>query len=157
MKRTAELVIEDWKTIGVDARLQILSAEDLLSGSIKNRGYQSLLFGNLINSSGDLFSFWHSSERFYPGLNLSIYNNKNVDRLIEDVRESLTIENKNAAQNELLRLIDRDTPAVFLYSQPYLFVTSKDIQGIGSVALEDFSDRAKELKNWYVKVARTFK
>lgn len=157
LRKTAELVAEDWRAIGVEVNLQITNADNLLSGPIKNRNYQALLFGNLVNSSGDLFSFWHSSERFYPGLNLSIYNNKNVDRLIEDVRQSLTIENKNAAQNELLRLIDRDVPAIFLYSQPYLFLTSKDIQGVNSVSLEDFSDRAKELRNWYVKVARTFK
>jgi len=157
LKRTAEMVAEDWRAVGVDVRLQVIGAEELLGNQIKNRSYQALLFGNLVNSSGDLFSFWHSSERFYPGLNLSIYNNKNVDRLIEDVRESLTAENKNAAQNELLRLINRDVPAVFLYSQPYLFLTTKDIQGVNSVGLEDFSDRAKELRNWYVKVARTFK
>ncbi len=157
LRKTAEIVANDWRAIGVDVKLQSANAEDLLSGPVKNRSYQALLFGNLVNSSGDLFSFWHSSERFYPGLNLSIYNNKNVDRLIEDVRESLTAENKNAAQNELLRLIDRDVPAIFLYSQPYLFLTSKDIQGITPVSLEDFSDRAKELRNWYVKVARTFK
>lgn len=157
LKKTAEMVVENWRRIGVDVKLQVVSAEDLLANQVKNRSYQALLFGNLVNSSGDLFSFWHSSERFYPGLNLSIYNNKNVDKLIEDVRESLTIENKNAAQNELLRLIDRDVPAVFLYSQPYLFLTTKDIQGINAVNLEDFSDRAKEMRNWYVKVARTFK
>jgi peptide/nickel transport system substrate-binding protein len=157
LKKTAEMVADDWRKIGVEAKLQVVSAEDLLANQVKNRSYQALLFGNLVNSSGDLFSFWHSSERFYPGLNLSIYNNKNVDKLIEDVRESLTIENKNAAQNELLRLIDRDVPAVFLYSQPYLFLTTKDIQGISTVNLEDFSDRAKEMRNWYVKVARTFK
>lgn len=157
LKKTAEMVAEDWRKVGVEVGLQVVSAEDLLANQVKNRSYQALLFGNLVNSSGDLFSFWHSSERFYPGLNLSIYNNKNVDKLIEDVRESLTIENKNAAQNELLRLIDRDVPAVFLYSQPYLFLTTKDIQGINAVNLEDFSDRAKEMRNWYVKVARTFK
>lgn len=157
LKKTAEMISEDWRAVGVDVKLQTLSAEELLSNQVKNRSYQALLFGNLVNSSEDLFSFWHSSERFYPGLNLSIYNNKNVDRLIEDVRESLTVENKNAAQNELLRLIDRDVPAIFLYSQPYLFLTTKDIQGIEETKLEDFSDRAKEIRNWYVKVSRTFK
>ena len=157
LKKTAELISEDWKSVGVDVRLITPTAEEILAEPIKNRNYQALLFGNLVNSSGDLFSFWHSSERFYPGLNLSIYNNKTVDRLIEGVRESLTSENKNAAQNELLRLIDADVPAIFLYSQPYLFLTSKDIQGVAEVPLEDFSDRAKELRNWYVKVARTFK
>ncbi len=157
LKKTAELIAEDWKSIGVEVRLSTPTAEEILAEPIKNRNYQALLFGNLVNSSGDLFSFWHSSERFYPGLNLSIYNNKTVDKLIEDVRGSLTFENKNNAQNELLRLIGADVPAIFLYSQPYLFLTSKDIQGINEVHLEDFSDRAKELKNWYVKVARTFK
>ena len=47
-----------------------------------------LLFGNILGEAPDLYSFWHSSEKFYPGLNLALYENKTADRLIESIRNN---------------------------------------------------------------------
>ena len=57
--------------------------------AVKNRDYEMLIFGNIFrnNDVPDLSSFWHSSERFYPGLNLALYENKTADSLIESIRE----------------------------------------------------------------------
>ena len=39
----------------------------------------ALLFGQVLGIIPDPFPFWHSSQKIYPGLNLSGYSNKKVD------------------------------------------------------------------------------
>ena len=57
-----------------------------MNDTVDNRGYEALLFGNILGPSSDLYSFWDSSERFSPGLNLATYDNPAVDGLIETAR-----------------------------------------------------------------------
>ena len=52
------------------------------------RNIPVLLFGQIIGDTSDLFSFWHSSERFFPGSNLALYESKEVDNLIEEIKTS---------------------------------------------------------------------
>ncbi len=51
---------------------------------IRPRKYDALLFGQIINHESDLFAFWHSSQRKDPGLNVAMYTNAKVDKILED-------------------------------------------------------------------------
>jgi len=66
--------------------IKIVEFSDLQNNYLTTRLYDALLYGNIINQKPDLFSFWHSSQKFYPGLNLSLYENASVDRFLEDAR-----------------------------------------------------------------------
>jgi len=155
--KTAEELQGAWKKIGVRVNIVTNNPQDLLSGTIKNRGYESLLFGNVLGPSSDLYAFWDSSQRFYPGLNLAIYNNKKIDSLIESARMEMNdaARAQKFANAELA--IAADNPAIFLYSPDYLYVTNKSIRGITPQFLPDPSDRFRKVGEWYLNTARVLK
>lgn len=154
---TARALQNSWESIGARVTVAIASPGDEVESNIKNRNYQAVLFGNSVRKNGDLFSFWHSSERFYPGLNLALYNNKTADRIIEDVRQSFAPEERQARLEALQEVIAEDVPALFLYSPHYLYVTDKETQGISPRFLQDAADRFSNVSSWFLKTARVIK
>ncbi|MBI4993518.1 peptide ABC transporter substrate-binding protein [Candidatus Wolfebacteria bacterium] len=160
LKETAELIKEDWQKIGVKADIKIISLADINSQIIKTRDYQALVFGNILGEVPDLFSFWHSSEKFYPGLNLALYENKEVDRLIKSVRSDFDFESRKKNLWKIQSLIISDQPAIFLYSPNYLHINKKTLFGFDkreSQYISFQSERLKNVENWYIKTARVFK
>ncbi len=154
LTQTAAALQNDWQAIGVQVTIATDTSENIIASTIKNRTYESLLFGNVLGPSSDLYSFWDSSQRFSPGLNLAIYDNPRVDSLIEAARTDLNVASRTAQFAAVQQDIVTDNPAVFLYSPDYLYVTNKDIQGISPDLLVDPSNLAREQTGWYINTAR---
>jgi peptide/nickel transport system substrate-binding protein len=158
LTNTANYLQNAWQAIGVQVNITSDSSNDIVNRLIPARNYESLLFGNVLGPSSDLYSFWDSSQDFAPGLNLSLYNNPTVNLLIERARQ-----NPNAASSsqELATAqtdIIANYPAIFLYSPNYVYVTNKNVQGIStSTLLTDPSDRFREIESWYLNTARVLK
>jgi peptide/nickel transport system substrate-binding protein len=154
LDETADILQTDWQSIGAQVNIATDTSEDIIANTIKNRTYESLLFGNVLGPSSDLYSFWDSSQRFSPGLNLAIYDNPKVDSLIEGARTDLDIASRTTQFATAQQDIVNDNPAVFLYSPDYLYVTDKDVQGISPDLLVDPSDLAREQTSWYLNAAQ---
>ena len=71
LANTAAYLQTAWQAIGVQVNVIPDSSNDIVNNTIANRNYESLLFGNVLGPSSDLYSFWDSSQDFSPGLNLS--------------------------------------------------------------------------------------
>ncbi len=154
---TIEILKEDWRRIGVKINPIILSPADVVNEVVKTRNYQMMLFGNILRGNSDVFSFWHSSERFYPGLNLSLYENKKVDTLLESARKNLDEVSRFEDLSELQKLIIKDQPAIFLYSPLYLYAAPKELGGFEESSIVTPSDRFKHINKWYLETERIFK
>jgi len=154
---TAEALRDAWTPLGIKITLAPMHPEDILSSVIKNRDYDILLFGNILNPPEDLFPFWHSSQRFFPGLNIGLLNDKKVDSLTETIREEVNADTREKELDELAALIKKATPAAFLYSPHYLFVAAKNVGGVESRGIENPPERFSSVPSWYVKTARILK
>jgi peptide/nickel transport system substrate-binding protein len=155
--KTAEELKSAWEKIGARANLLPLKTQDVLAGPIKNRDYQAVLFGNILNPPGDLYAFWHSNERFYPGLNLALWSNSKADRLMEAIRREFDPATREAKLSELDDLIQNDYPAVFLYSPNYEMIATKDLRGVSQGEIADPADRFRNVNRWHLKTARALK
>lgn len=154
---TANALKESWKQIGVNLNPIALSPADVANEIIKTRNYQMIIFGNVLRNNPDIFSFWHSSERFYPGLNLSLYENKKVDTLLESIRKNLDNDSRLEDLSRLQKLITEDRPAIFLYSPLYLYVAPKQLGNFEESSIVTPSDRFKNINTWYLETERVFK
>jgi len=154
---TADALKETWKKIGISLNPVALKPGEVVSAAIRPRNYQMVLFGNTLNNNPDTFSFWHSSQRFDPGLNLSLFNNKIADGLLESVRQNLNPATRQADLTKLQQLINEERPAIFLYSPNYLYVTSKNLGGFAAESVVVPSDRFYKVHEWFLKTARVFK
>ncbi|MEK7162927.1 MAG: peptide ABC transporter substrate-binding protein [Patescibacteria group bacterium] len=161
---TANLIKENWSNIGVKLNLIIRPVAEINDGAIKNRDYEMIIFGNIFGNSDspDLYSFWHSSERFYPGFNLALYENKIADTLIESIRNNLNEQKRNRDLASLQSLIIQDSPAIFLFSPYYFYITKTSLKGFEDIEqsrkiISFSSNRFENIEKWYVKTARVFK
>lgn len=157
LTETIDLLKEDWGKIGVKLNPVILNPTDVSNEVIKTRNYQMIIFGNILRKNPDIFSFWHSSEKFYPGLNLSLYDNKKVDALLESIRKNLDENSRKGQLSQLEKLISADQPAIFLYSPAYLYVAPKDFGGFEEITINMPSNRFQNVNQWYLKTTRVFK
>ncbi|OHA70512.1 MAG: hypothetical protein A3H01_01550 [Candidatus Wildermuthbacteria bacterium RIFCSPLOWO2_12_FULL_40_9] len=152
----ANALKEQWATIGVELIIEALSVQDIEKNIIKDRNYETLLFGEVLSETPDPLPFWHSLQKKDPGSNLSLYENKKTDGLLEDIRQSLDLEVRTAKLEEFQNLLLEDAPAVFLYSQDYIYLTSKNIKGITETLIADPSERFSGITDWYIKTSRRF-
>jgi len=151
---TANELKNQWEALGIPVEVDSVSITDLKQDRIRNRSYDTLLFGQVLGIIPDPFPFWHSSQRFYPGSNLSSYKNKDVDKLLEEARIQNDLGLRYAKLLEAQDYIEEDMPAIFLFN-PYLNYFTKDkIKGVQSFLIADTSHRFIDIENWYVNTKR---
>lgn len=155
--KTANLLKESWAKIGVKINIDAPAAETFNDNVIKTRNYSMLLFGNIYGENIDPYSFWDSSQRYYPGLNLSLFSDKNVDSLIDTVRTTFDETLRQKELQSVQSSIITSQPAIFLYSPYYIYITNKTLRGFDASFLPLPNDRFLNANNWYVKTARSFK
>lgn len=153
---TANLLKDYWQKIGVTVIVKAVSASDL-KDIIKNRDYDALLYGEALGNSPDLYPFWHSTQINDPGLNLSEYQNKNVDQLLKDAREALDELTKIEKYEKLQDTILSDAPALFLYNPNYIYWVSGEVKGIDTTKIVDPAKRFENISNWYIQTKRIWK
>ncbi len=159
IEKTAEFVKEEWEKVGVDeVKIISLKDNDFMNAVVRERSYEAVIFGNVLENNLDLFPFWHSSERFYPGLNLSFYSDDGVDTALENIRASEDPEERKDEFEKAARLISNDYPAAFLYTLPYIYIHHKCLSGLEPEREITSPDgRFDNVADWYVKRARVIK
>jgi len=154
---TAKMIQSAWTQLGVKLNLNILPPSELNNTLIKTRNYQMVLFGNILRGNPDIFSFWHSSQRFSPGLNLSLYENTVVDKNLESIRKEFDETKRNEALAKIQAEVYKDRPAIFLFSPTYLYATTKDLGGFEEKFITTTSYRFSNVNQWYLETSRVFK
>jgi len=154
--KTANLIKEFWNNIGVNVELQIVSKDDIENQVINPRNYQALLYGEIIGYDPDLFPFWHSSQRDYPGVNLANYVNRKADQLLEEARLTNDPKIRDGKYREFQDLMIDDLPAIFLFNPTYTYPVTTKIKGIELKRIAQPFDRFIDIENWYIKTKKKF-
>lgn len=151
LKAAAEIIVSQWRALGVDVDLKVFEAGDLNQNVIRPRKYDALLFGEIISRELDLFAFWHSSQRNDPGLNIALYANITADKLLEEARtatdRNVMIDNYRKFEDE----VDEDVPAVFVYAPDFIYITPKNIKAFELGAVTTPSERFLNIHQWYIE------
>ncbi len=155
--KSAELIKQDLENIGMKITIKTFEIGNLNQGVIRPRKYDALLFGQIINHESDLLAFWHSSQRKDPGLNVAMYTNANVDKILADA--SITIDEKARIKKyvQFENEIKKDMPAVFLYSPDFIYIVSKNIQGFSLDHIITSGNRFLNSYLWYTKTDNVWK
>ncbi|OGZ18704.1 MAG: hypothetical protein A2175_00235 [Candidatus Nealsonbacteria bacterium RBG_13_42_11] len=155
--KVADILKNQWKKIGVNLEIKTSDISTLETEVIKPRNYEIILFGEVLGAVPDPYPFWHSSQVKDPGLNLAGYENKDCDKLLEEARETQDLELAKKDLEKFQDILIKDAPAVFLYSQDYLYFVSNEIKGIDAKIITDPSKRFSGIENWYIKTKRAWK
>lgn len=153
---SANILKDQWAQIGIEVNIVVLSNPELQQ-TIKERNYQMLLFGEILMPDPDPFSLWHSSQKKDPGQNLSLYDNKAADTLLEEARQTLNPLERARKYDDFQKLIIEDAPVVLLYNPLYLYGQAQKIKGFDAEIISVPSDKFSNIENWYINTKRVWR
>ncbi len=157
LAQTAEILKDQWTKIGADVSVSSFSISDIQQNYLRPREYDALLFGQVLGADPDPYSFWHSSQKRDPGLNLSLFGDSNTDKLIEDGRVEFDLEKRAQIYFDFQKKLLAETPAIFLYSPAYIYPVNKKVQGIDIENLTSPARIFSDISHWYIKTKRVWK
>ena len=157
LTEVGERLKKDWEDTGIKVNLVNAPIIELLQNYIQPRAYQVLLFGEVLNVEPDPFSYWHSSQKKDPGLNLALYDNKVADKLLEEARQTLNPVARAGKYKDFQNLVIEDLPAIFLYNLRYIYPQSQKINGFEEELLGLPSERFVNIHKWYIETQRVRK
>lgn len=157
LKQTAEKIKSSWEQIGARVDVEVFESTDLNQNIIRTRKYDALLFGEVIGKDLDLYAFWHSSQRNDPGLNVAMYTNSKVDSILEQVRKVTDEKEQIEKYKQFIAEINKDMPAVFLYTPDMLYLVPKNLHGLEIGQVRSASDRFTDIYKWYIETDKVWK
>lgn len=157
LAQAADLIADMWRAIGAKVEVTKLEVNDLEANVIRPRNYELLLFGEVFGHDPDPFAFWHTSQLKDPGLNIALYANTKVDKLLEDARRTRDPETREAKYREFQDIIANDVATIFLYSPMHYYAVRKSILGIKINSLTLTDERFSDINRWYEETRRALK
>lgn len=154
---TAEALKQTWTTLGAQVTVDKYDLGNLSQDIIRPREYDALLFGEVLGRDSDPFAFWHSSQRLDPGLNIALYANSSVDKLLEKARTTLDPTARAQLFQQFNDAINKDMPAIFLYSPDFFYAVPNDLQGIDIQPISISSGRFANVYQWYTNTQYIWK
>lgn len=154
-QKVAEILKSQWEKIGLKPNLRFESEESLKT-AIKEKNYDIILVGENVGADPDPYPFWHSSFA-KNGLNLSGFQNKRVDKLLEEGRTALDENSRKERYEKFVEIISEEIPAIFLYQSIYYYKTGTKIKGVKEIEGVNLSDRFWNIEEWYIKTKKVKK
>jgi peptide/nickel transport system substrate-binding protein len=156
LNQVANIIKEELEAIG--ARVEVKNYETgTLNQLIRERKFEGLFFGQVVNHESDLYAFWHSSQKNDPGLNIALYNNSTVDNLLESAQKNLDSKERVKKYSQFVKEFRKDMPALFIYSPEYLYATKKRLSNLSFNTITIPSDRFNLAHTWYTNSDHVWK
>ncbi len=152
--RTAELIKEQWEKIGVAVDIESYGAGVIQQTIVGPREYEVLLYGEILAADPDPYPFWHSTQTRSPGLNLSLFKDKDVDKLLEEARKTSDTAARLEKYQQFQQRFSDLNPAIILYQPYYLFAQKDKVRGFELDKGNLPSARFTTIEKWHVKVKR---
>ena len=159
LKKTAQILEEAWEKLGAQIDVKIFEPGDLSQNIIRGRKYDALLFGEMVGAESDLYPFWHSSQRIDPGLNISLYTNITVDKMLEEIQRNVGTSSTESMDKKdvVVSEIKNDIPVIFLFSPNLLYVAADEVK---NVLLKDVSSQNEiflSINKWFIETDKVWK
>jgi peptide/nickel transport system substrate-binding protein len=146
----AEIIRDTLKKIGVDVQIEKYPTASFFQDHVKNRDFDMILLSQNLGFDSDLYSFWHSSQVNDPGLNLSGFSDRRMDKYLEQARTSLDAEKIKQRYQDAQQLIWDDVAAITIGWPNYFYAVSREVKGIDNMRISDPKDRFWDIENWYI-------
>ncbi len=153
--KVANILKDSWAQIGIKVKLSPKDINTLREENIFPRCYEAVLLGEINSLHPDLFSFWHSSQKFDPGLNVSLFDNEKADLLLEKIRKTDDQEKREKDYYKFQEIFLEENPAIFLFMPSYFWIVPADLNGMNYLQKVDYPfERFVGIRNWYMKETR---
>ncbi|MGL4934459.1 MAG: ABC transporter substrate-binding protein [Cetobacterium sp.] len=126
----AQIIQANLKEIGIDVEIKTLELSSFLQ--LSAMGQHNALIGLWYTSTGDAdygyYPLLHSSSKGGVG-NRSFYDNKEIDRLLEEARKEQNQEKRKEIYNKVQNIISKENPIIPIVYKTYTIGLNKKIKG----------------------------
>ena len=148
-KDLANRIKKVWSdSLNTDVIIKLIDPSKINDEVIKDRKFEVLLYGQEIGRDPDRYVNWHSTQKDFPGLNLSGFSHVRSDRALEEGRNEPDNDKRIVHYNEFQKVISEQVPAIFLYHPYFKYYVNKKVRGIGEKYTFTLTDRFLDFTNW---------
>ncbi|GAB4158771.1 MAG: peptide-binding protein [Candidatus Dojkabacteria bacterium] len=133
---------------GIELKLKPVQYIELTQEVMATRNFDMLLFEIETSIDPDQYNLWHSSKANYPDLNISGYNYRRVDVILEDARTQKSRTTRLEQYQQFQKYIAVDCPVIFLYEPTFNIVTKENVKGVDLSNINFPSDRFRTVYNY---------
>lgn len=128
--KTVQIIQRRLKKVGIDVKIRVIEWSSFVNQFIDKRNFEAVLLGWTVGQDPDIFDVWHSSKTGPKELNFIGYKNLEVDRLIEEGRQTFDIRKRQECYHRILDILIREQPYTFLFVPDALPVVAARFRGI---------------------------
>lgn len=121
---------QEWKAIGVDVDVMVVEWASFIGNYIDKRNFDAVILGWSLSIDPDPYQIFHSSQIEEPRLNFVGFNNAKADKLMEDGRTTIDIEQRKKIYQKLQAVIAEEEPYMLLYYPISLVAINNRIQNV---------------------------
>ncbi|MCH7699138.1 MAG: peptide ABC transporter substrate-binding protein [Chloroflexi bacterium] len=147
----AEELARQWGELGINVDLQVSGASVFVEGVLLPREFETALVTIDPGPDPDPYPLWHSSQVLGDGRNLSSFSNLEVDRLLENGRQTTSDGERAEAYRTFQDIFAEELPAVLLHTLTYQYVVTAELQGLSPGLLVSLSSRFDDVSAWYIE------
>lgn len=147
LPEVAEVIAENWQELGVEVDIKRIDPSEI-RGLVESKDFEAVLLGQEVDRDPDRYSLWHSTQKTYPGLNITSYVDPRADRSLEDGRKETDRAERKEHYRHFQQLFAEDNPAVFLYHPNLNYFVSRKFSGIDLSPVFVPTDRFWNIREW---------
>lgn len=145
----AKRIKDVWEdTLDINVTIRKVDPEKIAADVINTRDFEVLLYGQEVGRDPDRYVNWHSSQKDYPGINISGFDHIRADRALEEGRNEITNEGRVIHYKEFQKVVTEQIPAIFLYHPFMNYYISQYVDGVGEKYTFTPYDRFLDFANW---------
>jgi peptide/nickel transport system substrate-binding protein len=149
--QTAETIKKNCAQAGIEILIEKYPAGTFFQDYVRPRNFDIVLISQNLGADSDIYAFWHSTQVTDPGLNLSGYSDRALDKFMEQARTSTDAKVKNEKYSDVAQIIAAETPAVYIVWPNYVFGLSKTVMGFEPGRFVEPKDHFSNITDWYIK------
>ncbi len=148
LPETAYKIADAWsRELGVEVSIKEVSAS-LVDDILARRDFEVLILGQEVSRDPDRYNLWHSTQKEFPGRNVSGYADPRGDKALEEGRKVLNPAERKVHYTNFQRLFIEDSPAIFIYHPALDYWVSKKFTGIDLSHVFSPEDRFWNFADW---------
>ncbi len=151
-ERVATIMQQQMKQLGIEVDLQVYEWTTFLSQYLDPRKFDAYLGAWAITPDPDCYQLFHSSQRGEHQYNFVDYDNKQMDRLLMEGRQTLDTAKRQKIYWKIQSILHEDQPYTFLVVPNHLAAIHKRFKGYGPSQLVDPS--LLTVNKWYVPLTQ---
>ncbi|HAX61574.1 MAG TPA: peptide-binding protein [Elusimicrobia bacterium] len=125
----AELIQSHLKKVGIKVNIRILEWSTFIHQYIDKKRFDAVILGWSLSRDPDQYPLWHSSQQKEGQYNFVSYENKEVDKLLEEGRRVFPEKERQKIYRKIHKILAEDQPYTFLYVADALPVIHKRFIG----------------------------